>query len=306
MAYNFEDFIQKVKDENPIEDVALELGLKFEHGSGRWRKVPYSGGLIFNVSKQLFFHNANGKSGNVIHLVQMEKGYEPKTAIEWLARRANIEIPNWGRMSDDEIKSQHLKVNVFAMAQRLFQEWLWADAAALEYVRGRGFTDEVICGDITAAEALEEGAPFRFGMETIEWAKECVKDGNKNRLVVQGAGFGFSGRRTNEQFSEMKGQFDLHGIAHDHPLAVTILGFMGDVKTWAKKWNIDTKNDDWSSDWERKGKLHGMMITPGIVFAHTWAGQTNYLSRRQLPGSDVIRDRETGGEKEWKLSLIHI
>ncbi len=288
---DFFDFIQKVKETNPIEDVVNDLGLKFERGSGRYRRVPHAGGLVVNVSKQRFFHATKGLNGDVIELVRMEKGYEPRTAIEWLARRANIEIPNCGRMSDEEIKLNRLKVNIFAIAQRLFQEWIWEDIAALEWVRGRGFTDESICADVTAEEALENNSPFHFSDKTLAAAKEWKKQGQKERIVASGAGFGFSGRRSEAQIKEMKDEFDLNGIQHDHPLAVTILGYMGNVKEWASKWNIDMKSDDWDERWEMNGRLHGMMVTPGIVFGHSYGGQVNYLSRRQLPGFEFGEDK---------------
>jgi hypothetical protein len=230
----------------------VELGLKFEHGNGRYRRVPHSGGMIVNVGKQRFFNATAGTNGDVVELVRIVKGWEFKTAAEWLARRANVEMPNWGRMSDDAIKSFRFKVNVFEIAHSLFQEWLWEDPAALEYVRGRGFSDDVI--------------------------KE--------------AEYGFSGRRTDKQLSEMKKQFDLFGIKHDAPVAVTILGYKGNVAKWADLWGVDRKSKDWDSKWEDNGRLHGMMITPGIVYAHRWAGQVNYLSRRQLPGFEFGDDKK--------------
>lgn len=288
---DFLDFVDRLKDENPIEDVASDLGLKFERGSGRYRRVAHSGGFIVNIGKQRFFHATQGWNGDVIELVCKVKGFEPKSAMEWLARRANIEIPNWGRMTDDELKSRRVMVNVFEVAHSLFQEWLWDDKEALTYLRKkRGFEDEVICGDVSAAEALEEAAPFHFSEATIAKAKELVKDGKKDSIVVSGACFGFSGRKKPEQIEAMKSQFDLYGVRHDHPFAVTILGLVGDVRGWADMNGIDRSSQDWDADWEAKGRLHGMMLNPGIVFAHHWNGQVNYLSRRNMPGHDMNGD----------------
>lgn len=285
---DFYDFVDRVKAENPIEVVADDLGLKFERGSGRYRRVAHSGGFIVNIGKQRFFHATNGWNGDVIELVCKVKGYEPKSAMEWLARRANIEIPNWGRMTDSQLKSHRILVNVFEVAHALFQEWLWEDEEALTYLRKkRGFTDEVICGDVTAEEALRDGAPFRFCKETIARAQDAVKAGKKAEIVVSGAGFGFSGRRKPEQIAAMKGQFNMYGVKHDHPFAVTVLGYEGDVRSWALENEIDTRSQDWDSGWEEKKRLHGMMLTPGIVFAHSWNGQVNYLSRRNMPGHDM-------------------
>ena len=250
----FDDIVQRIKEANDIADVGVELGLKFERESGKWRRVPHAGGLVVNVGRQRFFSATDGVNGDVIELVRWKKGWEFRTTAEWLARRANIELPNWGRMDDAALKVHRLKVSVFEIAQQVFHAWLWKDDEALAYLHGRGFMDE----------------------------------------TISAAGMGFSGRRSKEQAAEMKGQFDLFGIDIRSPLGVTIFGYEGDIKAWAEKWNVDMKDEDFNPDWVEKGRMHGMMATPGIVYAHTWAGQVIYLSRRQLPGFDRI------GDRDWK------
>lgn len=250
----FDDIVQRIKEANPIEDVAGELGMKFEREHGRWLRVPHAGGLVVNVGRQRFFSATEGINGDVIELVRWKKSWEFRSAAEWLARRANIELPNWGRMDDKALKTHRLRLSVFEIAQQLFHAWLWEDPEALAYVRGRGFTDE----------------------------------------TIRESGMGFSGRRSKEQIGAMKGQFNLFGIDVDSPLGVVVFGFEGDVMAWTVKRGVDMSDADWNSEWVQKGRMHGMMMTPGIVFAHTWAGQVTYLSRRQLPGHDRI------GDRDWK------
>jgi 5S rRNA maturation endonuclease (ribonuclease M5) len=256
---NFDETVQKIKDENPIEEVIAECGHKFQAGGGKYWRVPHEGGLVVNVVKQRFFWATKGWNGDVVEFLTQEKGWEFKIAVEWLADRAGLDRPNWGKTDEAALKAHRLKLSVFEIAQQLFMDWLWKDEEALAYLRGRGFTDETI------------------------------------RL----ANMGFSGHRTDEQVRQMKGQFDMYGIAHDCPQAVTILGFKGDVAAWAQKWNIDTESGDWDRSWAEKRKLHGMMITPGIVYAHQAGGRTEYLSRRNMPGHDVIVEAD-GKERAWK------
>ncbi len=103
---------------------------------------------------------------------------------------------------------------------------------------------------------------------------------------------GFSGRATAAQVEEMGGEFDLHGIKRDSPDAVMIMGFKGDVAAWAQKHGLDP------SHFKEKA-VHGLMDKPGLVYAHKVDGRIAYLSRRQLPGHDVIR-QASGEETEWK------
>jgi DNA primase len=112
-----------------------------------------------------------------------------------------------------------------------------------------------------------------------------------NDETITASRLGFSGRSTAAQVDEMRGEFDLHGIKADSPEAVMILGYRGDVGAWAKAHNLDPHGF-------KEKNIHGLMDTPGLVYAHRINGRIAYLSRRQLPGHDGYR---RGGEWiEWK------
>jgi len=74
-----------------------------------------------------------------------------------------------------------------------------------------------------------------------------------------------------------------------------------DVAAWADKWGIDRndKTSGWSRSWEEKGNIHGLMTTPGIIYAHQWGGRVTYMTRRNMPGNDFFL-REDGTKKPWK------
>ncbi len=242
----FESIIEKIREANRIEDVVEELGYTFERKAGKYWRVPHTGGLVVNVADQRFFWAQRGWNGDVFELVEKEKGWDFKTAAEWLAQRANLPAPRWGRQSEEARKAHRLKLSVFEIAHRLFVKWLWEDDEALAYARSRGFDDD----------ALRE-------ME-----------------------IGFSGRRTEAQIKEMRGEFSMYEIDPECPQAVSVLAFRGDVVSWGKKWGIDP-----DPDWIRRGKISGMMNVPGLVYRHKWGGRIIYLSRRQLPGHDEIDGR---------------
>lgn len=193
------------------------------------------------------------EGGTVIDWVlKKNPGFDVKEAIKQLAQRANIPM---GNLDSTELKQRlavRAREDAIQIATRLFTKWLSEDKEALEYARSRGWSDETIVA---------------------------------SRL-------GFSGRATTAQVKEMKGEFDLHGIKHDSPDAVMILGFKGDVALWAKKHNLDPASF-------KENSVHGLMEKPGLIYAHRINGRIAYLSRRQLPGHDVIH-KEGKEDVEWR------
>lgn len=109
--------------------------------------------------------------------------------------------------------------------------------------------------------------------------------------TIAASRLGFSGRATAAQVRDMHGEFNMHGIPLDSPDAVLVLGYKGDVAAWARKHNLDPQSF-------KEKSVHGMMDAPGLVYAHKLNGRVSYLSRRQLPGHDIIRHDDR--EDEWK------
>lgn len=284
-----DDIIEKIKAANPIEEVIEECGYSYERTTGITRRVKHSGGLVVFPRTQTFVWETQNRRGDVIDFLSQEKGYDFKTTVEFLADRAKIERPRWGKVDEKQAKASKSIHTVFSIAMDLFQKWLFEDADALAYVYGRGWTDETICDQVSAAFALREGA--KICDATLEAAKAAR--GSLERVVARGVGIGFSGRKTAAQFKAMRDEFAMWQIDPESPAAVSILGYQGDVTKWLVRHNIPTSGLD---DWIRKGRIHGMMSTPGIVYPHRFngTGKLIYLTRRQLPGFDRI------GEDVWK------
>jgi len=208
--------------------------------------------VVFPDSGTWYCFGSCNEGGTVIDWVlKQHAGWDVKEAIQELAKRANLSI---GDMEGPELKQRlavRAREDALQIAARKFAEWLQKDEEALIYARSRGWNDETIIA---------------------------------SRL-------GFSGRATAAQVQEMKGEFNLHGIKHDSPDAVMVLGFKGDVAAWAQKHGLDP------SHFKEKA-VHGLMDKPGLVYAHKIDGRIAYLSRRQLPGHDVIKHGSE--ETEWK------
>ena len=210
--------------------------------------------IVFPDTGTWHCFGACNEGGSVIDwILKKNAGWDLKEAIKDLARRGNIPV---GEMDGPELRQRlavRAREDVLTIAARLFAKWLLEDEEALAYARSRDWSDETITA---------------------------------SRL-------GFSGRASAAQVKEMRGEFDLHGIAYDSPDAVMILGFRGDVAEWAQKHGLKPASF-------KEKAVHGLMDKPGLIYAHKVNGRIVYLSRRQLPGHDVIRDKDSGQENEWK------
>jgi hypothetical protein len=264
MADNFDDFIEKVRDANPIEDVLAESGIHLR-GHGRLRTATKHDSMKVRTDMQRVFWYSQNWNGDVFGWVMHEKGIEFMDAVNILARRANIEMPRFQAVNESEVKRQRATADVFSVAASVFHRWLMGDEEkgikpddeALAYAHGRGWYD----------------------------------------VTINAAVLGFSGRKTEKQINDMKGEFSLYGIDPLSPAGVAIFGFDGDVGTWGIKHNL-LDHEDFDMEWTNKGRIHGLMDKPGLIYSHQHRGGVNYLSRRQLPGFDKIKDN--GKQREWK------
>lgn len=260
MAINFDDFVEQVRDANPIEEVLEESGIQLK-GHGRLRTGRQHDSLKVRTDMGRMFWYSQNWNGDVFAWVMREKGCDFAGALEILARRAHMEMPRFAQVNESEIKRSRATADVFSVAANVFQRWLGGDEDALKYANSRAWSDHTI--------------------------KESM--------------LGFSGRKTPEQVKDMKGELQLYGIDLLSPAAVAVLGFEGDVGSWAVKQGVQD-DPDYDPDWSKKGRIHGLMDTPGLIYVHQFRGGVTYLSRRQLPGHDRIKGTEDGGrkEREWK------
>lgn len=261
---NFDDFVETVRDANPIEDVITESGIPLR-GHGRLRTAAKHDSLKVRTDMQRAFWYSQNWNGDVFGWVMKEKGCDFMAALEHLARRAHVDMPRFSAVNESEVKRLRATADVFSVAANVFHRWLvgdertetLADTAALEYARGRAWTEE----------------------------------------TIKAAMVGFSGRKTAEQFKDMKAEFQLYGIDLLSPAAVAVLGFEGDVDQWASLQGV-RQHEDFDPEWIVKARIHGLMDVPGLIYAHPLNGGIKYLSRRQLPGFDKIKGE--GKQRDWK------
>ena len=274
---NFEDFVEKVRDANAIEEVIPALGFPLRvRGSRADGDRDDCNTLHVLIEMQHAWWYGDNWHGDVFAFVQKIRGCDFMGALEYLADRAGIRMPEFKKEDVSEVQKRSATAGAFVVASGVFHRWLMghddknldihipADEAALAYVRGRAWTDETTRAAMT----------------------------------------GFSGRKEKWQVADMRGEFSKFGVDPLSPAAVAVTGFEGNVIEWANKYEL-LDHPDFDKDWIEKGRISGLMSTPGIIYTHQRFGKVDYLSRRQLPGHDVFKDFKTGKERPWKSYNPH-
>jgi len=194
------DIVEEVKEKNPIEQVVEET--EPLTGTGRYRKGRQHDSLVVDTKGQAYFWNSMGEDdqGDVITwVVKHRQCADFKDAIEWLCRRANLPTPEWGGQNAQARLAARAREDVLTVAARWFVRRLRESTEAQEYARGRGWTDE----------------------------------------TIRESGIGFTGRGTEAELKDLRGDLSMNGVELDSPQAVAILGWRGDVKAWGEaRWGL--------------------------------------------------------------------
>jgi len=163
------DFIERVSNANNIVDIISQYTQLKPSGGGLMGRCPFPDHPektpSFSVSdtKQVYYCFGCHKSGNIFKFLQNYNGMSFPEAVEYLANRAHIALPELSRESNEiqdqqaQKKKQLLKVNQLA-AEYFHEQFrsLPADHPTKTYAYGRGLTQEMI----------EE---FKIGYSTEEW-----------------------------------------------------------------------------------------------------------------------------------------
>ena len=198
------DDIDKIKEANRIEDVIEESGFKLQRRRGKYLRAAEHDSLVINTTNQTYSWNSQNEiQGDVIEWLMQRNGWDFRTAIEHLCKRAHLPEPAWRAEDTAARVVRRKRESVFALAQAAMQKWLFADEEALNYCYSRGWTGE----------------------------------------TIREAGLGFSGRRAAATYADIAGDLRLHEIDVDCAEAVAIMGYKGDVAAWGKKWGIEPQEN---------------------------------------------------------------
>ena len=144
MAFS-QDFLQELSDRNPIEDVVGEY-VQFTKRAGQnlFGLCPFHSektpSFSVSPSKQIYHCFGCGKGGSVINFIMEIENLSFTEAVEFLARRAGMKVPE--QQSDPGKPKRDRLYALNRDAARFFYEQLStpAGAAAVDYMLRRGIT----------------------------------------------------------------------------------------------------------------------------------------------------------------------
>ncbi len=178
MKFN-QDFIEKVTEANNIVDVISQYTQLKHTGSGLMGRCPFpdhpekTPSFSVSEAKQVYHCFGCHKKGNIFTFLKDYQGMNFPDAVEFLAGRANIPMPEFNKDDDDKYaqvqdkKKQLYKVNQIAMNYFIEQlRHLTADHPVKKYIQKRGLSQEVI-------------ETFGVGYANADW------DGLEKRLLSQ-------------------------------------------------------------------------------------------------------------------------
>lgn len=136
-------FIDELIARNPIEEVVGQYVQLKRSGSNYFGLCPFHGEKTASFSvapnKQMYYCFGCHKGGGVIEFVKEIEGLSYPDAVRWLAKRANLEVPEDERYAS-QYKEQERLWRLCKDAARFYHELLKSDAGkgAREYLVRRG------------------------------------------------------------------------------------------------------------------------------------------------------------------------
>jgi len=150
-------FIQKVIEANDLVDIISQHTQLKPSGSGLMGRCPFpdhpekTASFSVSPTRQVYHCFGCHKSGNVITFLKDYNGLSFREAIEYLAEKANIELPKYNSESSDQykktqwLKSQIVRANT--VAAQLYHNQLKSsqnESVVTTYIKSRGLTHESI------------------------------------------------------------------------------------------------------------------------------------------------------------------
>lgn len=190
-----------------------------------------------------YYWNHHQRGGDVFNYLMNERGMDLKSALEYAAQKANVTLPEWTNRETKSWLKMRATEDLYSVATRVFERWMQNTPAAMDYGRGRGWTDE----------------------------------------TIKAARLGFSGFATAAEIKEMRETIAMNNIDTESPSAVAILGFRGDVAKLREKWEREFElTDALSNEDVLNGYIPGFMSKPRLIYPHLYFQKITYMSSRNL------------------------
>ena len=151
MAGNYSNnFTDELRQRLSIVDIVGRVVPLTKKGNNYWGCCPFHNEKTpsFSVREDWGKYHCFGcgESGDIISFVMKTKNMDFKAAIAELAQQAGLKLPDYNPKDAATVAREQNYFEIYENATKIYQQNLFSDTgkAALEYIRGRGFSDDVI------------------------------------------------------------------------------------------------------------------------------------------------------------------
>ena len=143
-------FTDELRQRLSLIDVISRRVPLTKKGLNYWGCCPFHNEKTpsFSVNEEKGFYHCFGcgEHGDIISFVMKSENVDFKTAISELANMAGIKMPEVKQKSAAQIEAEETYVKITENAAKKYQDLLYQESGkhALEYIKKRGFTDEMI------------------------------------------------------------------------------------------------------------------------------------------------------------------
>ena len=144
------NFTDELRERLSIVDVVGRRVPLVKKGQNYWGCCPFHNDKTpsFSVNEDKGFYHCFGcgEHGDIISFVMKSENVDFKTAITELANQAGLKMPDYKPKPAAQVAREESYYQIMNAAAEIYQKLLYEQvgAHALEYVRGRGFSDEMI------------------------------------------------------------------------------------------------------------------------------------------------------------------
>ena len=150
MAKYDNNFVDELRARLSLVDVIGRRVPLQKKGQNYWGCCPFHNEKTpsFSVAEDKGFYHCFGcgAHGDIISFIMNTEHVEYPTAIRELADMAGLKMPEFKPKSPERQQQEDSYFDIYEKATKLYQNLLFTDAGAdaLNYIRGRGFSDDMI------------------------------------------------------------------------------------------------------------------------------------------------------------------
>lgn len=150
MAKYDNSFTDELRQRLSLVDVISRRVPLTKKGQNFWGCCPFHNEKTpsFSVSEEKGFYHCFGcgEHGDIISFVMKNENVDFKTAITELAEMAGLKLPEIKQKTKQQIENEENYISITDQASKIYEKLLYSESGkhALEYIKNRGFSDEMI------------------------------------------------------------------------------------------------------------------------------------------------------------------